>query len=156
MRRTEIRVMTVDSDRIHTLQERLKQVAARVTPEPEDNGPPQNARRGIDQTLRDPAGAAPAREEPLWALLELVSARDEYIHHELMRLQRTLSRQTFRGAESARRLVRRLARKAEQNAQDLRIRALNPKTQMTRPQESHSEQDAAAPDHKPGRDHGSA
>jgi len=35
-----------------------------------------------------------------------------------VRLQRTLSRQTFRGAESARRVVRRLARRAEQNIAD--------------------------------------
>jgi len=51
-------------------------------------------------------------------LLELLAARDDYIRQELFRLQRTLSRQNFRGAESARRLVRRLARRAEQNAAD--------------------------------------
>jgi hypothetical protein len=36
-----------------------------------------------------------------------------------LRLQRTLSRQNFRGAESARRLVRKLARKAEQNISEV-------------------------------------
>lgn len=52
-------------------------------------------------------------------LLELLALRDRYIQSELLRLQRTLSRQNFRGAESARRLVRRLARRAEQNVVDI-------------------------------------
>ncbi len=51
--------------------------------------------------------------------LELVATRDRMIQTELLRLQRTLSRQNFRGAESARRLVRKLARKAEQNTADV-------------------------------------
>lgn len=52
-------------------------------------------------------------------LLELIATRDRMIQGELVRLQRTLSRQNFRGAESARRLVRKLARKAEQNFTEL-------------------------------------
>lgn len=56
--------------------------------------------------------------KPLPRIDNLVE-RDQQIARELLHLQRTLSRQTFRGAESARRLVRRLVRKAELNAQDL-------------------------------------
>lgn len=53
--------------------------------------------------------------------LDDLAERDLQIARELLHLQRTLSRQTFRGAESARRLVRRLVRKAEQNAQELAL-----------------------------------
>jgi hypothetical protein len=65
-----------------------------------------------------------ARKEvstPLGALAE----RDLQITQDLMRLQRSLSRQSFRGAESARRLVRRLARRAQQNADEARSLAAN-------------------------------
>lgn len=48
-------------------------------------------------------------------LFESLMARDQQMIQELMRLQRSLSRQNFRGAESARRLVRRLARQAQQS-----------------------------------------
>jgi hypothetical protein len=48
-----------------------------------------------------------------------LARRDMQIAKELLHLQRTLSRQTFRGAESARRLVRRLIRRAELNAREL-------------------------------------
>lgn len=51
--------------------------------------------------------------------LDDLAVRDQQIARELLHLQRTLSRQTFRGAESARRLVRRLVRKAELNAQEI-------------------------------------
>jgi hypothetical protein len=51
------------------------------------------------------------------SLLEGVAARDEQIQEGLLKLQRSLSRQSFRGAESARRLVRRLGRKLQQNAE---------------------------------------
>lgn len=59
------------------------------------------------------------------APLESLAERDVQITHDLMRLQRSLSRQTFRGAESARRLVRRLARRAQQNADEARSLAAN-------------------------------
>jgi hypothetical protein len=48
-----------------------------------------------------------------------LAQRDLQIARELLHLQRTLSRQTFRGAESARRLVRRLIRRAELNAREV-------------------------------------
>lgn len=65
------------------------------------------------------AEARPGGKNPeIATMLELLALRDRYIQAELLTLQRTLSRQTFRGAESARRLVRRLARRAEQNALD--------------------------------------
>jgi hypothetical protein len=57
--------------------------------------------------------------------LEALANRDAQITNDLMRLQRSLSRQTFRGAESARRLVRRLARRAQQNADEARSLAAN-------------------------------
>jgi hypothetical protein len=53
--------------------------------------------------------------------LDDLAVRDQQIARELLHLQRTLSRQTFRGAESARRLVRRLVRKAELNAQEIAV-----------------------------------
>jgi hypothetical protein len=53
--------------------------------------------------------------------LDELASRDSQIASELLHLQRTLSRQTFRGAESARRLVRRLVRKAELNAREIAL-----------------------------------
>lgn len=66
------------------------------------------------------AGDASATMQRFSATLSALIARDDQIRRELMKLQRTLSRQTFRGAESARRLVRKLARKAEQNSDEAR------------------------------------
>ena len=54
----------------------------------------------------------------LYAGLQFLQERDAQIQNELLRLQRTLSRQSFRGAESSRRLVRRLARRAQENITD--------------------------------------
>ena len=109
--------MTVHGDRITHLQEELERLRhaqsvptdAPLTTAPNDS---------LEATLpRGPVEPLPQNTE-LNTLLELLAVRDSYIHTELMRLQRALSRQTFRGAESARRLVRRLARRAEQNAAD--------------------------------------
>jgi hypothetical protein len=54
----------------------------------------------------------------VYAALQSLQERDAQIQQELLRLQRTLSRQSFRGAESSRRLVRRLARRAQENITD--------------------------------------
>jgi hypothetical protein len=54
----------------------------------------------------------------VYAGLQCLQERDAQIQQELLRLQRTLSRQSFRGAESSRRLVRRLARRAQENITD--------------------------------------
>jgi len=70
---------------------------------------------GLPTASTAPGAAAQAPAPPLAAAAE----RDRQIIQELMRLQRTLSRQSFRGAESARRLVRRLVRRAQQNVDAL-------------------------------------
>ena len=110
--------MTMDTDRILTLQNKLKQAMAGTAGSPETGDADSAASTSVSHPVQD-FGEVAAAERAVMTLIELVMARDEYIYHELMHLQRTLSRQSFRGAESARRLVRRLARRAEQNIQDL-------------------------------------
>jgi hypothetical protein len=109
--------MNGHGDRITHLQEQLErlrhaQSVPRESPEAMESPDMPKVR-----LPRGPAEPSP-NESELSTLLELLAVRDGHIHAELMRLQRALSRQTFRGAESARRLVRRLARRAEQNAAD--------------------------------------
>jgi hypothetical protein len=69
----------------------------------------------ISGSERTVARSVPATMPDVSIVLSALIQRDDQIRSELMRLQRTLSRQKFRGAESARRLVRKLARKAGQN-----------------------------------------
>jgi len=109
--------MNAHGDRIIHLQEqleRLRHAQSVSSNSPEDVQSPDERATTMP---RGPVEALPQDSE-LNTLLELLAVRDGYIHAELMRLQRALSRQTFRGAESARRMVRRLARRAEQNASD--------------------------------------
>jgi len=75
--------------------------------------------RGPDTAQADAAQAEASIPVDVRRLLESLMARDQLLIQELLRLQRSLSRQNFRGAESARRLVRRLARKAQQGIADI-------------------------------------
>jgi hypothetical protein len=109
--------MSVHTDRIAELQERLKRQGPVVRPDDVVSGSAGTAGRA-GEGLVWPSVASDTPRQSFCLLLELLATRDEYIHQELFRLQRTLSRQNFRGAESARRLVRRLARRAEQNTAD--------------------------------------
>jgi hypothetical protein len=108
--------MNAHTDRIAELQERVKRQGQVVRPDYVTSG--SAARAGAGEGLVWPSVASDSPQQSFCLLLELLAARDEYIRQELFRLQRALSRQNFRGAESARRLVRRLARRAEQNTTD--------------------------------------
>jgi hypothetical protein len=110
--------MSVSREQLEDLRQRLERLRAARAPvldtglAPADPAQPALALPGA-------AASAPREPETPASILELLAVRDRLIQADLMRLQRTLSRQNFRGAESARRLVRKLARKAEQNASDL-------------------------------------
>lgn len=82
---------------------------------------------------------ASATMQRISTTLSALMTRDDQIRRELMKLQRTLSRQTFRGAESARRLVRKLARKAEQNSEEARAthQSLQPSSAIVEQQTPH-------------------
>jgi len=109
--------MNAHTDRITELQERIKRQGQIVRPNHVESG--STARAGLaGEGLVWPSVANDTPQQSFCLLLELLAARDDYIRQELFRLQRALSRQNFRGAESARRLVRRLARRAEQNTND--------------------------------------
>ena len=109
--------MNAHTDRIAELQERIKRQGQVVRPDDVASG--SAARAGYaGEGLVWPSVPSDTPQQSFCLLLELLAARDEYIRQELFRLQRALSRQSFRGAESARRLVRRLARRAEQNTTD--------------------------------------
>jgi hypothetical protein len=109
--------MNTHGDRITHLQEQLERLRHAQSVPPESHEAIESQDVPETRLPQGPTGPLPQDAE-LNTLLELLAVRDGYIHAELMRLQRALSRQTFRGAESARRLVRRLARRAEPNASD--------------------------------------
>jgi hypothetical protein len=110
--------MTVHRERLESLLERLQRLRHSRPTAPEESQPalPKDVASVHLPSTPEPV---PSRSE-VSTLLELLALRDRYIQSELLKLQRTLSRQTFRGAESARRLVRRLARRAEQNVADVK------------------------------------
>lgn len=89
------------------------------TPVPTPAQPKDGSSTARETVSMPQASGAPGQTPSIATLLELVVTRDRMIQTELLRLQRTLSRQNFRGAESARRLVRKLARKAELNSAEL-------------------------------------
>lgn len=105
--------MDVDSavKRIRELHEHLQLLLEAREPIESDSKPDSNA-----AITSDRSDAMPHVSSILSSLVQ----RDDQIRGELMKLQRTLSRQTFRGAESARRLVRKLSRKAGQNVDEAR------------------------------------
>ena len=109
--------MSVHRERLESLLERLERLRHSRPPTAEESQP---TTTGEGVALQLPSTPAPltSRSE-VSTLLELLAMRDRHIQSELLKLQRTLSRQTFCGAESARRLVRRLARRAEQNVADV-------------------------------------
>lgn len=98
--------------------ERLRLAQNKTTQPPLSSAPVES--QSEDSVISLPhVASSHGASKPLASQLDLVAMRDRLIQAELLRLQRTLSRQNFRGAESARRLVRKLARKAEQNVADL-------------------------------------
>jgi hypothetical protein len=108
--------MNTSQDNIEGLKERLEQLRTGRVPG-DDASLTRSDLLQKTPVLPSTAPGFPRSDAP--GALELLVLRDRYIRTELLRLQRTLSRQTFRGAESARRLVRRLARKAEQNVSEI-------------------------------------
>ena len=108
--------MNTSQDNLEGLKERPEQL--RTVRLPGDDASSTRADL-LQKTLVLPSTAPGVPQSGVPGALELLVLRDRYIRTELLRLQRTLSRQTFRGAESARRLVRRLARKAEQNVSEI-------------------------------------
>lgn len=109
--------MSEPRERLESLLERLERLRRTRPAVP---AKADDATLSPSQVVHLPSSVPPSTpSSDMTTVLELLAIRDRYIQSELQRLQRTLSRQTFRGAESARRLVRRLARRAEQNAADV-------------------------------------
>ena len=105
---TEDRPMSARED-----LDRLRSVDPPKSAPPRESAQAQDAGPTPTHSTSMPQGpVSPAQTSSVSVPLELIATRDRMIQMELVRLQRTLSRQNFRGAESARRLVRKLARKA--------------------------------------------
>ena len=108
--------MNLERERLESVLERLEKLRHSQSGTPGE--PPVASTPAMAPLSRQITSPLQYGEDELYTVLELLSLRDRFIQSELLKLQRTLSRQNFRGAESARRLVRRLARRAEQNVTD--------------------------------------
>jgi hypothetical protein len=107
--------MTDPADTLADLRRHLQILLSQPVPGPRgDDSEDVHASRAEES---GEGGAAKIGPE-LYAGLQFLQERDAQIQNELLRLQRTLWRQSFRGAESSRRLVRRLARRAQENITD--------------------------------------
>jgi hypothetical protein len=112
--------MNAPENKLIDLQQQIQSTLELVQRKQGEIRRPADAARADHPALGDVA--MPSVTSPLPPpRLDDLAERDLQIARELLHLQRTLSRQTFRGAESARRLVRRLVRKAEQNAQEIAL-----------------------------------